>query len=130
MRPFSNSIVNIFSLYTLQKEMKKFSDFIKKKSWIFFQNYLNRILLRDKFLKIRSSINLPWRHLKSHKKMGLIGSAVLTFMGYKQTDRQTSKVYIDDRGVDFIKGSFWYEWGGCEIFFRFELWLYTSALCS
>ena len=34
----------------------------------------------------------------SHKKMGPIGSTVLTFIGYKQTDRQTDKpnLYIDN----------------------------------
>ena len=28
------------------------------------------------------------------KKLGPIGSAVLTFIGYKQTNRQTSQIYI------------------------------------
>jgi len=27
----------------------------------------------------------------SHKKFGLIGSAILIFIGYKQTDRQTNR---------------------------------------
>ena len=33
----------------------------------------------------------------SHKNLGPIGSAVLTFIGYKQTNRQTDKpnLYID-----------------------------------
>ena len=39
-----------------------------------------------KFLKIWSSINLPWGHAR----------AVLTFIGYKQTEKQT------DRQVKFI----------------------------
>ena len=32
-----------------------------------------------------------------HKKIGPIGSAVLTFIGYKQTNKQTDKsnIYID-----------------------------------
>jgi len=34
----------------------------------------------------------------SHKTLGPIGSAVLTFIGYKQTDKQTDKpnLYIDN----------------------------------
>ena len=32
--------------------------------------------------------------MSCHKKLGLIGSAVLTFFGYKETNKQTSKVYI------------------------------------
>ena len=34
----------------------------------------------------------------SYKKFGPIGSAVLTFIGYKQTNRQTDKpnLYIDE----------------------------------
>ena len=33
--------------------------------------------------------------LQGHtQNLGPIGSAVLTFIGYKQTDKQTSKVYI------------------------------------
>ena len=33
------------------------------------------------------AINLPWGHVRSHTKFRLIGSAVLTFIGYKQTDK-------------------------------------------
>ena len=32
--------------------------------------------------------------MKSHTNLNPIGSAVLTFIGYKQTDTQTSKVYL------------------------------------
>ena len=33
-----------------------------------------------------------------HKNLGPIGSAVLMFIGYKQTDRQTKQnLYIEDR---------------------------------
>ena len=35
----------------------------------------------SKFLKIQSYINLPC----GHKNLGPIGSAILTFIGYKQT---------------------------------------------
>ena len=45
----------------------------------------------------------------SHKKIGPIGSAVLTFIGYKQTDRQTDKqtekpnLYIDTDETDILQ---------------------------
>ena len=45
-------------------------------------------------LKIWSSINLPWGPARSHKKVGPIGSAVLTFIGHKQTNKHPSEVYI------------------------------------
>ena len=38
-------------------------------SWI-FNIFKNRILLYANFLKIRSSINLPWGHARSHTKFG------------------------------------------------------------
>jgi len=44
-------------------------------------------------LKIRSSINLPWVTRGPTKKLGRIGSAVLTFVGYKhKTDKQNISV--------------------------------------
>ena len=53
-----------------------------------------------KFLKIRSSINLPWGHARSHKKCG--ADRFSRFDVYWiQTDRQTNKqtnmqiMYID-----------------------------------
>jgi len=54
-----------------------------------------------KFLKFWSFINLPW----GHENLGPICSSVLSFIGYKQTDkhqnRQTDKLslYIDLRSV-------------------------------
>ena len=30
-------------------------------------------------------------HVSCHKNLGLIGSAVLTFIGYKQTNKKTNK---------------------------------------
>ena len=50
-------------------------------------------------MKIRSSLNLPRGHMRSHKKFGPIGSTVLTFIGYKlpniQADTQTNKQSIN-----------------------------------
>ena len=43
-------------------------------------------------MKIRSSINLPWGHVMSHKKFGPDRFSRLTFIGYKQTNRQTDKL--------------------------------------
>ena len=55
----------------------------------------------DKYLKFWSFINLPRGHGCPTKKLGPIGSAVLTFIGYKQTDKHHNKhpdkpnLYID-----------------------------------
>ena len=43
-------------------------------------------------LKLLSFINAPLGHVKSNtQNLSLIGSAVLTFIGYKHPDRQTNK---------------------------------------
>ena len=48
-------------------------------------------------MKIRSSKNHPWEHVRSTKNVGPIGSTVLAFIGYKQTnihpDRQAKFIY-------------------------------------
>ena len=48
-------------------------------------------------MKFCSFINLPWGSVRSQKNLGPIGSAILTFIGYKQTNRQTDKpnLFID-----------------------------------
>ena len=38
-------------------------------------------------------LTLPCGHVISHKNLGLIGSVVLTFIGYKKTDKPN--LYID-----------------------------------
>ena len=53
--------------------------------------------VRGSFLKIRSSINLPWGHLGPHKKFGPNGSAVLTFIGH--LDTQAKYIYY----IDIVK---------------------------
>ena len=63
----------------------------KKISWI-FKILKNRILFEAFFKKIRSLIKLPWGHARSHNK-GPDLLAVLTFIGYKQTDRQAKYLY-------------------------------------
>ena len=74
-----------------QKQIENFADIIKK-SWIFkiFPILRNQILL-EAFLKIGSFKNLSWGQVRSHKNVSSIGSAVLTFIGYKQADTQTDK---------------------------------------
>ena len=54
-------------------------------------------------MKIRSSINIPWGNARSHKKtVGPFGSAVLTLIGYKQTDRQAKYIHTSlPNYVDF-----------------------------
>ncbi len=68
----------------------------QRKNFVDFQNYQKSNIVRSKFKKIQSYKNLPWGHVRSHKKLGPIGSVVLTFIGYKQTknrqeDKQTDK---------------------------------------
>ena len=60
-------------------------------SWIF----KNRTFLKEICLIL--TIHEPSLfHVRSHKKLGPIGSAVLTFIGYKQTDKH------HDRQAKFI----------------------------
>ena len=70
-----------------QKQTKNFAD---------IQNFQKSYFGRGKFLKIRSSISCG--HVKSQKNLGPIGSAVLTFIGFKQTDRQAKYIY---RYIDY-----------------------------
>ena len=65
--------------------------------YVDFLNFQKSNFAIGKFLKFRSSINLTRGHVISHTKFRSIGSAVLTFIGYKQTNTQTSKVDIIDR---------------------------------
>ena len=83
----------LFVFIVKQKQTKNFADFIKR--FRGFSKFSKLLFVRGKFLKIQSSINHPWCHVRSHKKLGPIGLAVLTFIGFKQTNTQTNKVYID-----------------------------------
>ena len=60
-----------------------------KQNFVDFQNLQNSNFVRGKFLKIQLSIG---SYEVPQKKLGPIGSAVLTFL--IQTNTQTSKVYI------------------------------------
>ena len=59
---------------------------IKKGSLI--SSYL-KIFEEKLFLKFWAFINLPWGHVRSTTNLGPIGLAVLTFIGYKQTNKQS-----------------------------------------
>ena len=67
--------------------------------WI-FKIFKKSNFFRDIFLKIRSSKNIPWNHSRSHKKLGPISSAVLTYIGY--TNKQTEDKQTDRQG-NYIK---------------------------
>ena len=49
-----------------------------------------------------SFLNLPFGHVMCHKNLGPIGSAILTFIEYKQTNKQTHRQprYIEDNILD------------------------------
>ena len=65
-----------------------------KKIYVDFQDSTKIYFGRRQLIEILISINLPpWEHVKWHRKFGQIGSPVLTFIGYKQTDRQTNYIY-------------------------------------
>ena len=79
-----------------------FVNIVKQKqtkiSWI-FKKFLSNFV-RGTFLKIRSSKNLPCT-LGCTKKLDPIGSAVLTYIEYKQTEHlDMQSLYID---VELLK---------------------------
>ena len=67
----------IFSLYSIIQKEKKFAEFI-----IFFRPF-------SKFYKNKKPLNT---NFKNFDRLGPIGSAVLTFIGYKQTDTHPDKL--------------------------------------
>ena len=78
--------------YNKHKTKLKLCGFYNKKSFIF--KILKSNFVSGKFLKVRSSINHPWgRGLTTN--LGLISSAVLTFIGHKQTNGHHDKQSIE-----------------------------------
>ena len=69
------------------------TDFIKQ-FHVFSKLKENQILLEANLLIL--IIHKPFLGSRdiTQKKLGPISSAVLAFIGYKQTNRQTSKIYI------------------------------------
>ena len=92
-----------FCLHCKTKTNKNFKDFIKN-SFVDFQNFL-KIEFCYKQIFENSIIHNPSvgsREVPS-KNLGPIGSAVLAFLGYKQTDKQTPKQakYINRRTLRY-----------------------------
>ena len=100
-RPSSIFIVHMFSLCILYNKAK-INSRISLKNFVDFQNFqnfnANRILRGANFQKFDHSQTFPGVMQDPTKNLGTIGSAVLTFIGYKQTnkqtDTQTSQIYI------------------------------------
>ena len=69
--PRVNMFIPTVSLHTHCKTKTKqnFADFIKK-NFVNSPNFQKSNFVRGRFLKNRSSINLPWGHARSHKKLG------------------------------------------------------------
>ena len=78
-------------MYIVKQTKQKFCGF--KKYFVDFQNFQKSNFVRSKFLKIRPSITFPGVTQGPTKVLGPIGSAVLTFIGHKQTDRQAKHIY-------------------------------------
>ena len=85
---------HVLFVYILKQSRKKFRGFLKKNLRIFkiFKNFTKIKSFKHKFLKILSFINLPWAYVMSHKKFGPDRFSRLTFIGYKQTDRQAKYI--------------------------------------
>ena len=88
----------VLFVYILKQRRNKFCGFLKKNSRIFknLNSFTKLKTLKKHLFLFLSFINLPCGHVMSHKKFGLIGTAVLTFIGYKQTNRHP------DRQAKFI----------------------------
>ena len=69
---------------------KNFADL--KKKFLDFQNFQKSNFDGGKFLKILSSINLPWGHARSHKKIDVYWIQT-NKQTNKQTDRQAKFIY-------------------------------------
>ena len=91
---------HVLSVYILKQRRKKFCGFKKKKNSRIFKNlnlFTKLKTLKTHFLKFLSFINLPCGHVMSHKKFGpdrFSRFDVYWVQTDKQTDRQTSQIYI------------------------------------
>ena len=66
----------------------------------------------------------------SHKKLGPIGSAVLTFIGYKQTNKQTNK-QTDRQAKSIYRLSPYVNWNMNICLFLLKPWPFLeSSFCS
>ena len=84
------------------KTNKKFADIIKK--IMDFQNFQKSYFVRGKYLKIRSSINLPLGHASSHEKFGPNRFSRFDVYWIQTNNKQTDKQSIN---IDYKKTLFW-----------------------
>jgi len=77
-----------------------------------------------KLLKIQSHVNLPWVHVRSHKNLGPISSAVLTFIGYKLANRQAKYMFIIGKIKDMKEE--WKKMLFCRVYIKNYLANYNS----
>jgi len=55
-----------------------------------------KTFLSGKTVKLRLAIHIPWGHVSPNKKkIGPIGSAVSTFLGYNQTNKRQTNLDLD-----------------------------------
>ena len=99
--------LNIYSLYSIKQKQKKFADF-KIFFCSFSKFFKNKKLLNTNFYHSKTFTGVTWGPTKH---LGPISSAVLTFIGYKQTDKQTNKqtdkpnLYIEYWSDNGFKGT-------------------------
>ena len=84
----SKVYIEYFNLHC--KTMNKSSRILQKMSW-FFLFYENQILLEANFWNFDHPWAFPWVMWGLTKNLGPIGPDVLTFIGYRQTTKQTPK---------------------------------------
>ena len=70
-----------------------------------FFSLIFKIWLKYKFFETMFCNSDPWVMWGPTQNLDLIGSAVLTFIGYKQTNKQTEKksIYIDSKHRLFLQ---------------------------
>ena len=84
-----------------------------------FQNFQKSNFDGGKFLKILSSINLPWDHMMSHKKFGPDRFSRFDVWSYKRTDKQlqTDKPNLYIEGPLFKNsGMFDSQWNPLDLY--------------
>ena len=87
---------NVLFVYIVKQDKTKVRGSHKKNCGFskIFKIWWKSNFVGGKFLKFWSFINLPWGQERFHTKLGLIGSAVLTFIGYERTDRHPNEQSI------------------------------------
>ena len=87
----------LFSIvYILKQKQTKISRILNIFLLILY-NFQNSTFERGKFLKIRSSINLPWGHVRSNKKMW--AQSVQPFWRLMDNSKQTNKKQTKNKNI-------------------------------